>query len=325
MTILHLIDSIKPGGAENVMVNYIKVCNDLGYSSIIVGKPSSKDYEKSLSNIADIRYKLDISLIGNSDAIFVHSNHSLLNLIRYKSLIKSQSTRIIYIQHLNYRPWKFRIISYFINSLCTDFIQITPIIEKAVETNIKIQVWKINNFYINKYLPEERDPIRKKIRAELGINDNTCLVTFSAIFKPGKGLPDFIKLAEECKDDKNYHFLVIGDGDESSYVKNYTHPNLTWLGRQTDVEKYLIASDRYIFTSRFALEMMPMALIEAINVDLPCIAFPTDINNYLLNNSTFGTINKEALEHHKLPKSKSLHHYNKEYGIKQLKALLKDS
>ena len=75
MRIIHLIDSIKPGGAENVMCNYIKVCNELGDSSIVIGSPKSTSYELTIARIADINYKLTKDILCSSDVVFVHSNH----------------------------------------------------------------------------------------------------------------------------------------------------------------------------------------------------------------------------------------------------------
>lgn len=322
MRIIHLIDSIKPGGAENVMCNYIKVCNELGDSSIVIGASDSKKYESALSRIADISYTLTKDILSSSDVIFVHSNHGLIQLIKHIGTLKRRVIKVIYIQHLNYSLWKFKLLSKLVNYICTDFIQITPITEELVHQYIKIPVRKITNFYINKYTPEQRPAIRECTRKELNVPLTKKLVAFSAIFKPGKGLLAFVNLASEFIDYPDYHFLVIGDGEEAAYVRDYPYNNLTWLGRQNDVEKYLIASDLYVFTSRFALEMMPMALIEAINVDLPCVAYSTEINNFLLNNTTVDSIDKSFILNRKYPNSNLLIHYDKQYGLRQLKMLL---
>lgn len=198
----------------------------------------------------------------------------------------------------------------------------STITEEMVHKHIKIPVRKIINFYINRYPQEQRPAIRECIRKELNVSATKKLVVFSANFKPGKGLPAFVNLASEFIDKPDYHFLVIGDGEEAAYVRNYPYQNLTWLGRQNDVEKYLIASDLYVFTSRFALEMMPMALIEAINVDLPCVAYSTPINNFLLNDNTADSIDRPFILNGKYPDSKLLVHYDMQYGLEQLRMLL---
>lgn len=322
MKILHLINSVKPGGAETVMSNYIRVCNELGHNSVVIGARNSESYELQLRPIAEIEYSLSQSLLKDADVIFVHSNINLLRLIRFFPLLRKRRIRIYYILHLCFSQNKFRILSYLINKICTGFIQITPIIEEEVKKYIKLPVFYINNFYINKYTKDQWPEIRQVIRKELGISPATTLICFSAIFKPGKGLKDIVDLAASMRNDTGVHFLVVGDGQEAYRLDGYPYKNLTWVGRQTDVEKYLVASDAYIFTSRFAKEMMPMALIEAINSDKQIYAYDTDINRHLLGNSVFQKIDSGVLLDGLAANGRQLKHYDKEYGIERLRNLL---
>jgi len=319
MRIVHIIDSIKPGGAENVMLNYIKVSREFGFQSHIIGKKASESYESNLRDYADISYNLDSKVLNNCDCIFLHSNHALLSTVKFWNKIKKRNIKVIYIQHLLYKESKFNLLSKLINLLCTDFIQITPITSALIKKYIRIPVHYINNFYLAHYERKDYASIRATVRKDLNIDDEIKIIAFSAIFKPGKGLKDVIDLATAMRDDLKYKFLVIGDGIEADYVRNYKSDNLLWIGRKNDVEKFLIASDIYLFTSRFTLEMMPMALIEAINVGLTCFGFDTDINKYLLNNQTYNNLNPQIL--------KGLKHYpyklfDKEYGIKKIKELM---
>lgn len=91
MKIIHLIDSIKPGGAESVMCNYIKVCNELGGSSVVIGAPDSKKYESTLSEIAVISYTLTKEILSSADVVFVHSNHGLISLVRHVGTLGGES------------------------------------------------------------------------------------------------------------------------------------------------------------------------------------------------------------------------------------------
>ena len=87
--------------------------------------------------------------------------------------------------------------------------------------------------------------------------------------------------------EKKYIFLIVGDGPERDLIQNFKYKDkLIWTGFVNDVEEHLIASDIYFFPSLFNLEMMPMALIEAINLDKKILAYRTDINNFLLNDCT---------------------------------------
>lgn len=322
MKIIHLINTIKPGGAESVMVNYIKVCNSLNIPSLIIGSPVSVSYEKELKKISCVSYTLDYEILEDNDIIFVHSNINLVKLLKYYKILKRKKIRIYYIQHLNFSKNKFMILSKLINILCEGFIQITPITKDLVKKFIKTKIYEINNFYINKYNKEDWPEIRREVREELHINGKKKIVMFSAIFKPGKGLNDYLKLCKEsCKDD-NYIFLLVGDGPESYLVKENQMPNLVWIGRQNDVERYLIASNIYVFLSKFKLEMMPMALLEAINTDKDIMAYDTILNNYLLDNKTLKQISYESLKNEKYVNGEKLKHFDFEYGVETLKELI---
>ena len=99
--------------------------------------------------------------------------------------------------------------------------------------------------------------------------------------------------------------------------------NLIWVGRVNDVEQYLIASDIYAFLSKFEGEMMPMALIEAINTNKKIIAYDTEINNFLLDNNTFSNIDQDVLQSSIIPNGENLKHYDMEYANVKLNNLLK--
>lgn len=318
---LHLINYFRQGGAENVAYNYIKVLKSLEVDSVIIGKPYSKTYENRFLEFAATEYSITKELVKNANYIFIHSNQCLLRLLKYYRIIKKKNIRVIYIQHLNYNETKFRLLSTLINFLCTDFIQITPITSALVDKYIKIKRHFIVNFYISKYDKVQWSLIRNEIRNKYNIPQDSILVTFSGIFKPGKNIGEFIELAKSMQDNLKYKFLVIGDGPEADIVKTYTGENLIWVGRVNDVEQYLIASDIYAFLSKFEGEMMPMALIEAINTNKKIIAYDTEINNFLLSNQTLPYIDKSILDKSVLPDGANLKHYNMEYAYVKLNNL----
>ncbi len=243
-------------------------------------------------------------------------------MLPFYKIITSKRTRVFYIQHLCYDIKKFRYLSWMINWICTDFIQITPITNELIQQYIKIPVYFIINFYVNRYSSHEWGKIRNEVRTKLNIPAKKKLITFSAIFKPGKGLDFAIRLAMEMRNDSSIEFLIIGDGPEVNLVKSYPYSNLHWIGRVNDVEQYLIASDIYLFSSIYKQEMMPMALIEAINTDKRIVALKTNINDYLLSNQTYESLEKviEALKIDNIPSG--FKHYDMNYAIHKVKQMI---
>lgn len=321
MLALHLLNSIKHGGGENVAFNYAKILKEIHVESIFIGMPDSKEYEQMISSVGNVQYKFSANVFNSADFIFVHSNINLLRLILYRLLPLSwKNKKIIYIQHLEYPRWKFVLLSILINLLCTDFVQITPLTQQLITRYIKINSHFITNFYLNKYSHKEWKSIREKVRTQLGINEDKRVITFSSVFKLGKNVGEFVKLADEMKDCPNLIFLLIGDGEEAYFVKNYKGENLKWIGFVNDVEKYLIASDVYVFLSK--KEMMPMSLIEAINTEKDIICYKTIVDDFLMQGCTFNSIDKSILLNAVLPSGKDLPHYGKDYAMEKLSILL---
>ena len=321
MEALHLLNSLKHGGGENVAFNYAQVLATLNVSSTFVGRTASEEYERMISPMVKISHKLSGGLIRKSDLVFVHSNVNLLRLLAFRLLpLGWKHKKIVYIQHLNYPLWKFRLLAVLINLLCTDFIRITPVTEKQVSRYIRVKTHFIVNFYLNKYPEKEWTHLKNDIRAELAIDPAQTVVTFSAVFKPGKNVGEFIALADAMKQRKDMTFLLIGDGPEADLVRSYHGDNLIWLGFVNDVERYLIASDIYMFLSKF--EMLPMALLEAVNTDKRIIAYKTPINDFVLAGRTYDAITPELLFDSEIPCGAELMKYDRVYARRMLAELI---
>lgn len=321
MKALHLLQSLKHGGGENVAYNYSRIMKILGIDSIFVGERDSDIFENMLSETGLVRYKISLRMIKEADIIFVHTNANLLKICLFKLLpLCWKRKKVIFIQHLNITEKKFCLLSKFINFSCTNFIQITPFTKELVDKYIKVKVNFIVNFYLAKHKKEEWEKIRKSVRQECCIPDNKTVVMFSAALKPGKNVADFVELARQSQHDNRFIFLLAGDGIESNYVKEYKGKNLVWLGNVNDVERYLIASDIYVFTSK--KEMMPMALLEAINTCKYIMAYDIPVSKFLLK-KTYSSLSYDLLLNYKqLPNGAFLNQYDESYAIKEIKKLL---
>lgn len=86
MEALHLLNSLKHGGGENVAFNYAQVLATLNVSSTFVGRTASEEYERMISPMVKISHKLSGGLIRKSDLVFVHSNVNLLRLLVFRLL-----------------------------------------------------------------------------------------------------------------------------------------------------------------------------------------------------------------------------------------------
>ena len=214
-------------------------------------------------------------------------------------------------------------LSCIINIVCTDFIQITPITSRNVERFIHITKHFIVNFKLLSYPKKEWQHIRRELRKELGYSDSDVVYVYSTRFMEGKNVGKFIELAKAARKYNNMKFLLLGDGVDDEGAKTYKSENYRWMGFQSDVEKYLIASDVYLFVSLYKLEMLPMALVEAICYELFIACFDTDINRFLVKDKVYRDISVDIIRNfNSLPSGKEMEKYDEKYAFEKIKELL---
>lgn len=69
--------------------------------------------------------------------------------------------------------------------------------------------------------------------------------------------------------DEKFQLLVLGDGDLKNELMKEASKNIVFLGRKTNVQEYLCASD--VFISSSLSEGMPTAVLEAMACGLPLL------------------------------------------------------
>jgi glycosyltransferase involved in cell wall biosynthesis len=282
---LHLLDRLRFGGAESVARNYARLMRGWGVESTLCGRADSPAFEAAASQEAEVRRGFSLQAIRRADVLFIHSNHNLLRIFLLRHFLRLSGKQVVYIQHLPYSTAKFRLLAQIINRLCTGFIRITPLTEALVERYIRVPVAFVPNFYSPRYEAPARAEVRRSVRAACGLTAQQELILFSGALKPGKGLADFLRLADRLADDPRRFFVVVGDGPERGLIGEKERKNLLWTGWQADVEQWLIAADSYCFLSE--REMMPLTLIEALTLGVPTMAVASPVNDFLTGGKTF--------------------------------------
>ncbi len=135
----------------------------------------------------------------------------------------------------------------------------------------------VNNWYdCEKFYPAfeaEKNIVRK----ELGISQNAKVLISVGSCRQLKRHKDIIDAVAIIK--KKYPvicYLHVGMGDLIVDEKNYAKQksvdsNIRFVGNQTDVRKYLIASDVYVMTSH--LEGLSLSTIEAMACGVPAVLY----------------------------------------------------
>jgi len=126
--------------------------------------------------------------------------------------------------------------------------------------------------------------IRQK-KLELGLKENSKIITTIGPFKPQKNLLDFIEMAKIVTFSPSHlltfspYFLIIGDGQQrkelETKIKNLRlNDKVYLLGWRKDIPEILAITDVFVMTSLW--EGLPRAVVEAMVSGKPVVAYSVD-------------------------------------------------
>jgi glycosyltransferase involved in cell wall biosynthesis len=113
------------------------------------------------------------------------------------------------------------------------------------------------------------------IRAELGLPQDALVIGHVGRFVTQKNHDFWIDIASEiARERRDVFFLLVGDGILRSAIQDEVRKRgltdrFVFAGERADVPAILQAMDVFMFPSRY--EGLPLALLEAQAVDLPCV------------------------------------------------------
>lgn len=127
-------------------------------------------------------------------------------------------------------------------------------------------------FNLQPFTSPQREELRARFRAELGIAPNASLVTLVARLVPIKRVDRFLSIASKIP---TVHFLIVGDGELREELQRSPEAvalddRLTWAGFRGDMPPVCFASDVVVQTSDN--EGTPVALIEAQAAGVPVVS-----------------------------------------------------
>ena len=128
---------------------------------------------------------------------------------------------------------------------------------------------------------ENNYPAKDELRRKLNLPIDRFVILSVIRFNPQKNITAMLEIAQKLSDDKNFMFIIIGDGEEKSTIEKniseYKIDNVKLLGYQRNVNEYLRASDLFLSTSLW--EGLPYSLIEATRAGVPIVASNVTGNN----------------------------------------------
>lgn len=150
-------------------------------------------------------------------------------------------------------------------------------------------------------------PAKYDLRRKLNLPIDKFLILSVVRFNPQKNISAIINIAQKLSDEKDFMFILIGDGEERSIIEKKISENIIYnvelLGYQKNVNEYLKASDLFLSTSLW--EGLPYSLIECTRAGIPIVASDVtgnnevvvhDYNGYLFQSGDLDTAVKRILD-----------------------------
>jgi len=302
-----------PGGTEIHSIDFINELEKIEDIQLYkaVAKGSYVDKHISERNKFNITLKSEFSPLNTiklinlarkikPDFIIGNNGNEYINTFLAGKL---SGAKIILFRHmLNYQP-------FFIKKfILPNVYKIIAVSESSKRRLIKdgIKEEKIEVLY--NFIDEDRfypdNEKRDKIRKQFNIKDDEIVILFVGKVDKGKGIYDFIEIADKLEG--NVKFIVVGDGKDLENAKKLlkNKEKVIFTGYRKDTEYFYNASDIVLVLSK-GEESFGRTAVEGIATGK--VVFVYDIENlkYLFENEKSGFIVK-----------------NKEEAIKKLKEII---
>ncbi len=300
-SILFIISSLEKGGPVNQLFELLSKINESSFNIILLSL-SSLEHEKS-------RYKefskLNIELISlNYDGYnFFKINSAIKKIILYRnisvvisqgfradvSLPKSINQKTISILH-NYIYPDYKHEYGLIRSLIMSLLHSNAL--KKVDTVISVSQ-SVSEYIKSKYNLKSiyiRNGVREKEEKKFSLNNKKIInLVYVGNLDKRKNVKTLLKSFNMLGD--NFKLRIIGSGpEEKDLRKQYLfNSNIIFEGYSDHVDDILYESDIFISASTF--EGLPMAVLEALSIGIPCILSDIPPHNEIINlNKCFGEI-----------------------------------
>ncbi|AZT84121.1 glycosyltransferase family 1 protein [Marinobacter sp. NP-4(2019)] len=292
-TILHLIDTTGPGGAETVFISLLDKLKGTEFQNVVVlrGEGWVADQVRSLGlsphiidskgsfNLGYIRALRHLLKAEKVDLIHAHllgSNvyGALLALICRTPMIATFHGAVDVAAGERFLRTKFSIIGWGASSV----VCVSKRLQYELAERSPLPKHKLKLIY-NGVNPEifSRAPATA-LREELGLSEDATLVVSVGNVRPAKGYEYLVDAAVNMADvDTNTHFIVVGHQREELFNKLKAQvaeaprqPNIHWLGFRQDVADVLRQADIFLLPS--ISEGFSISTVEAMMAGVPVIA-----------------------------------------------------
>ncbi len=292
-TILHIIDTTGPGGAETVFIELADRMRQRSYKSLVLIKgPGWVQEELARRGLTPLIYNTKgtfmwdyvqylFQLIRKEDVDLIQSHllgsnlyAAIAGMITATPVVASYHGMVDISPDERFRRLKSKIM----NTGIRRFVVVSNNLRQQVKQQGMLNDRKTEVIYNGIATEDYQLPHAHRIRTELELPDNAVLIGCLGNIRPAKGYDLLIEVAAQLQADfPHVHFVIAGQGKsglteqlEEQRKALGVESNVHFLGFQGDSAEFLSNLDIFLLPS--TSEGFSISTIEAMAAGLPVIA-----------------------------------------------------
>ncbi len=291
-TVLHVIDTTGPGGAETVFINLADRMRQRGYRSVVSirgeGWVDDQLVARGLSPCVidckgsfNWRYVGDLLRLIRRERVDVIQSHllgsnlycAIAGMIARKPVVATFHGMVDVGPNERFRMLKL----WLMNRGVTRFVSVSKSLRDAIDREGLLDPARCDIIYNGIDLARYGRDGRRELRDRLGLGDDAILVGSLGNVRPAKGYDLLIKAARQVVDRyPSVHFVIAGDPKSSLQrrldalvVELGLQDHVHFIGFCDDSAGFLAQLDCFLLTS--TSEGLSIATIEALATGLPAV------------------------------------------------------
>ncbi len=299
LRVLYLIDSLGPGGAEQLLVAYLRHLADHRVEPVVAtfhlreGNPLAIPIRKMGIQVLDLdihrlrqqgAYRRVARLIDEVAPHLVHTQLEFANVFGTVAAHRRGIPTVSTLHTLD-RPEpgsrdhrRFRLMTWILRRFADRVIAVSESARMhylAVADLSPGQVITLHNgIDLDEFVA--LPGAASSLRAELGIPADAALLTTVAVLREPKGVQHMLGAFPEVVRSVPYaHYLVVGDGDHRRQLEHTADDlgigsRVTFAGHRSDLGRILAATDVFVLPT--LTEALPTVVAEAMAASVPIVA-----------------------------------------------------
>ena len=298
--IIWMIDSLGPGGAEQLMPTILKNLKQAGFNiricalQIRAGNPIASELERlglpvDLVPISNLRQPSNLFRVLRY--LRLHHPQLLHTQLEFADILGTVAAKILGIPSISTvhtldvfpekkSAWgRMKLRWFLLGKFCDRVIAVSEKTRLHYLQSGGLPPDKVITLYngvdISRFKNTDASKIAKTKQA-LHLPLNSKVIITVAVLREPKGIQFMIRalpaILEQCPD---VHYLIVGDGEHGSILTDLVaglaiKNHVTFAGHRTDIPNLLICCD--IFVLPTLKDALPTVLIEALAADRPVVA-----------------------------------------------------